>query len=50
MCWKSDREKGFMVNNYYSLLMGSNDYSFPWKSIWKQKIPSQVVSLFGLLL
>ena len=50
MCWKSDREKGFMVNNYHSLLMGSNDYSFPWKSIWKQKIPSQVVSLFGLLL
>ena len=31
-----------MVKNYYSILMGSNDYCFPWKSIWKQKIPSWV--------
>ena len=29
MCWKLDREKGFMVENYYSILMGSNDYCFP---------------------
>ena len=35
MCWKSDREKGFMVRDYYNLLVGSNDYCFPWKSIWK---------------
>ena len=40
ICWKSDREKGFMVKDYYSLLVGSNDYCIPWKSIWKQKIPS----------
>ena len=31
-----------MVRDYYNLLVGSNDYCFPWKSIWKQKIPSQV--------
>ena len=42
MCWKLDKEKGFMVKYYYSLLVGSNDYCFPWKSIWKQKIPSRV--------
>ena len=42
MCWKLDREKGFLVKDYHSLLVGSNDYCFPWKSIWKQKIPSQV--------
>ena len=41
MCWKSDRKKGFMVKDYYNLL-GSNDYCFSWKSIWKQKIPSRV--------
>ena len=35
MCWKSDRKKGFMVRDYYNLLVGSNDYCFPWKSIWK---------------
>ena len=35
MCWKPDRDKGFMVKDYYSILVGSNDYCFPWKSIWK---------------
>ena len=40
MCWKLDRNKGFMVNKCYSLLVGSNYCCFPWKSIWKQKIPS----------
>ena len=33
MCWKLDREKGFLVKDYYSLLVGSNDFCFPWKSI-----------------
>ena len=42
MCWKLNREKGFLVKDYYSLLVGSNDYCFPWKCIWKQKIPSRV--------
>ena len=32
-----------MVKDYYSLLVGSNDCCFPWKSIWKRKIPSRVV-------
>ena len=31
-----------MVTGYYSILVGSNDYCFPWKSIWKQEIPSRV--------
>ena len=31
-----------MVKNYYSLLVGSNDFFPPWKSFWKQKIPSRV--------
>ena len=42
MCWKLDSKKGFMVKDYYSVLVGSNDYCFPWKSILKQKIPSRV--------
>ena len=42
MSLKPDRNKEFMVNDYYSLLVGSNDFCFPWKSIWKQKIPSRV--------
>ena len=35
MCWKPDRNKGFMVSAYYYLLVGPNDSFFPWKSIWK---------------
>ena len=35
MCWKTDRSKGFMVKEYYSLLAGSIDFCFPWKSIWQ---------------
>ena len=42
MSWKPDRNKGFMVKDYYILLVGSNDCCFPLKSIWKQKIPSRV--------
>ena len=39
-CWKPNRSKGFMVKDYYSLLVGSID--FCWKSIWQQKIPARV--------
>ena len=39
MSWKSDRNKGFMVNDYYSLLVGSNDF---WVAFFKLKIPSRV--------
>ena len=35
MCWKTDRSKGFMVKEYYSLVVGSIDFCFPWKSIWQ---------------
>ena len=41
ICWKLDRNKGFMVSAYYHILVGC-DLLFPWKSIWKQKISSQV--------
>ena len=41
ICWKLDRNKGFIVSAYYHILVGC-DLLFPWKSIWKQKISSQV--------
>ena len=37
MFWKPDRNKGFKVNVDYYLMIFP-----PCKSIWKQKIPSQV--------
>ena len=40
--WLPCKRKGFTVSAYYHLLIGHNEHSFPWKSIWKQKIPSRV--------
>ena len=36
MCWKPSGDKGFKVNDYYRILVGSTNYCFPWKSIWKR--------------
>ena len=41
-CWLPYKSKGFMVSSYYHLLVGHSEQFFPWKSIWKQKIPSRV--------
>ena len=49
MGWKPNRNKGFMINDYYRLLVGSNDSCFPRKSIWKQNIPSQVAFFVSFL-
>ena len=40
--WLLCKRKGFTVSAYYHLLIGHSEQSFPWKSIWKQKIPSRV--------
>ena len=42
MCWIPREENGFMVNDYYRILVGPTIYGFPWRIIWKQKIPSRV--------
>ena len=42
MCWISNKHKGFKVSDYYKILVGNTILGFPWKSIWKQKIPSRV--------
>ena len=41
-CWLPYKSKGFTVNAYYHLLVGHSEQFFPWKSFWKQKIPSRV--------
>ena len=40
--WLPCKSKGFTVSAYYHLLVGHSEQFFPWKSIWKQKIPSRV--------
>ena len=42
MRWIPMKDKGFIVNDYYRNLVGPTIYGFPWRSIWKQKIPSGV--------
>ena len=48
-CWLPCKSKGFTVSAHYHLLVGHSDQFFPWKSIWKQKIPLEWLSLFGPL-
>ena len=42
MCWIPNKNKGFLVSDYYRILVGTAFYGFSWKSIWMQKIPSRV--------
>lgn len=42
--WQGGGTEAFSVKGYYSILCG-NGYSsgrFPWKNIWKVKVPSKV--------
>jgi hypothetical protein len=42
MCWKPSKNKGFQVKSYYKVLSSNGDGLFPWKSIWKSKVPPRV--------
>ena len=42
MCWTPAKSKGFEVSSYYQALLGVCTQSFPWRNIWKQKVPSRV--------
>ena len=42
LCWKKDPRKSFSVKSYYCCLGSSSNQSFPWKNIWKAKVPPHV--------
>jgi hypothetical protein len=42
MCWIPARKKSFQVKSYYKVLSSPIQSSFPWKSIWKVKVPPKV--------
>uniref|UniRef100_A0A7N2N3H8 TIR domain-containing protein n=1 Tax=Quercus lobata TaxID=97700 RepID=A0A7N2N3H8_QUELO len=44
MCWKPAMGRGFAIRSYYQVLTKSFDQSFPWKTVWKSKVPSRVAS------
>jgi hypothetical protein len=42
LCWRPSRRKVFTVKSYYSRLLQPSRSIFPWKSVWKSKVPSRV--------
>lgn len=46
MCWIPAMRRSFEVSNYYRVLIGVCDQCFPYRSIWKPKVPSRVAFFF----
>jgi hypothetical protein len=42
ICWIPSKRKSFEVKSYYNVSFVPIHSSFPWKSIWKVKVPSRV--------
>uniref|UniRef100_A0A2N9FJQ0 Reverse transcriptase zinc-binding domain-containing protein n=1 Tax=Fagus sylvatica TaxID=28930 RepID=A0A2N9FJQ0_FAGSY len=42
VCWKPAQSKSFQVKSYYKSLTTNGEECFPWKSIWKAKVPPRV--------
>jgi hypothetical protein len=42
MCWIPSLDEGFQVKSYYQVLNASRIGDFPWKIIWKSKVPPRV--------
>ena len=42
LVWLAACSGSFEVKSYYTVLLCRNSHSFPWKSIWKVKVPSKV--------
>jgi hypothetical protein len=42
LCWRNRATKGFTVKDYYVCLCPPLVASFPWKIIWKAKVPPRI--------
>ncbi|XP_035544454.1 uncharacterized protein LOC108983424 isoform X2 [Juglans regia] len=40
--WRGKDSKKFSVKTYYKILVSQGNEYFPWKSIWKSRVPSKV--------
>ena len=47
ICWTLSTRGVFDVLSYYKALQPPNPDSFPWKLLWKPKVPPKVSFLFG---
>ena len=43
ICWKQAGSKVFQVRSFYSVLSMKDSVQFPWKCIWKSRVPPRVV-------
>ena len=42
LCWRPSSCKVFVVRSYYSILLQPTRSLFPWKSVWKSKVPTRM--------
>ena len=42
ICWKPSASKVFQVRSFYHVLSSKEGVTFPWKCIWKPKVPPRV--------
>ena len=42
VCWKPARSRGFEARGFYLSFYPPTILSFPWKMIWKSKVPPRV--------
>ena len=42
LCWRLKGDGKFDTRSYYHAIQGASNSLFPWKGIWKSKIPRRV--------
>ena len=42
LCWRLKRDGKFDTQSFYQAIQGTPNVLFPWKGVWKPKIPKQV--------
>uniref|UniRef100_A0A2N9IE81 Reverse transcriptase zinc-binding domain-containing protein n=1 Tax=Fagus sylvatica TaxID=28930 RepID=A0A2N9IE81_FAGSY len=42
ICWKHDVRKEFSVNSFYQCLLSPTHRDYPWRSVWKPRVPPKV--------
>jgi hypothetical protein len=43
LCWIPSKRRSFEVKYFYEVLLPDTDFSFPWKSIWRTKVPLRML-------
>ena len=42
LCWRLKGDGKFDTQSYYQAIQGTPNFLFPWKGVWKPKIPKRV--------